>query len=306
MSQSMDWDDVFGKAESKRRNNKQSTSHLGFSVPNAVDANEKVKNVLGQNLLDHMKQIHDMMHAHHLSFEAKKQFKETWDFFLNTIKRDLGYLEDVQLIFMTIKNIVYRLSREQQQELNKILLSLDAFIVYYNAKMDECHVPVFLKANALREQELIATTHQNVLDSIHDGALQKAAVMLLGFHYVYTPEQASLLLEAGKRQDLEYSEAFVAFLNHRLHSQHRTSPDWIDYSTMPIKDNFFLANKTVLPYAKDMLAFLNLHLDELVQIQNALCEHNAKQELIGLIKQLDSFIDSVARSITTIEERLRL
>ncbi|WP_131795775.1 hypothetical protein [Fluoribacter gormanii] len=129
---------------------------------------------------------------------------------------------------------------------------------------------------------------------------------MITFQYSYTPEQASLLLEAGKQLNLEYSEAFVAFLNHRLHSQHRTSLDWIDYSTMPIKDNFFLANKTVLPYAKDMLAFLNLHLDELVKIQNALCEHNAKQELIGLIKQLDSFIDSVAHSMATIEERLRL
>lgn len=303
----MDWNDVFGEAEPKKTNNKQIASHLGFSMPNAADANEKVKNVLGQHLLDHMKQTHEMMHAPHLSADAKKQFKETWDFFLNTIKRDLGYLEDVQLIFMTIKNIVYRLNREQQQELNKILSSLDTFIAHYNAKMSEYHVPVVLKANYLQEQELIVTTHQSVLDSIHDGALQKVAVMLLGFHYVYTQEQSSLLLESGKQLDLERSEAFVALLNHRLYSQYSTtSPDWIDYSTMSIKDNFFLTNKTVLPYAKDMLAFLNLHLDELVRIQNALCEHKAKQELTGLIKQLDSFIDSVARSITTIEERLKL
>lgn len=304
---SIDWDDVFGEAEPKKTNNKHTASHLGFSMPNAADANEKVKHVLGQNLLDHIKQTHDLMHADHLSAEAKKQFKKTLDFFLNIIKRDLGYLEDVQLIFMTIKNIVYRLSCEQQQELNKILLSLDTFIADYNAKMNDCHVPVVLKTNALREQELIVTTHQNALDSIHEGSLQKAVVMLLGFHYVYTPEQSSLLLEAGKQLDLEHSEAFAALLNHRLCSQHSTtSPDWIDYSTMPIKDNFFLTDKTVLPYAKDILAFLNLHLDELVQIQNALCEHNAKHEITSLIKQLDLFIDSVARSVTTIEERLRL
>lgn len=295
MSQNMDWDDVFGEAEPQKMNNKKTASHFGFSMLNAVDANEKVKNILGHHLLDHIKQTYDMMHAHHLPAEAKKQLKDTWDFFLNTIKRDLAYLEDVQLIFMTIKNIVYRLSHNQQQELNKILLSLDTFIAHYNAKMDECHVSVFLKANTLKEQELIATTHQSVLDSIHDGALQKAAVMLMSFHYIYTPEQANLLLEAGKQLDLEHSEAFVALLNHRLYSQqHSMSPDWIDYSTMPIKDNFFLANKAVLPYYKEMLAFLNLHLDELVQIQNALCEHNAKQELIGLIKQLDSLIDLVA------------
>ncbi|WP_058532845.1 hypothetical protein [Legionella saoudiensis] len=302
---SMNWNDVFGEVKEKKTPNIQISPHVELPMPNVQQVHEQLNHAIGQNLFDHIKRTQNLLNSHQIGSTGKKQLRETLEFFVNAVHRDMNLLEDTQSLLAMTKPILYRITTEQQQHFDKMLQLLDKAKSNYSAKLKKFHIhhAPFKMSDAV-EKKLTADIHKKVIGLIQDGDLKNAVVMLLGFHYSYTQEQAASLVEAVKKIDLEHSEAFLELLTHRLYSKECVNPDRIEYSML--QNNLFLQDTSILPCPKNMLFFLNPTLEGLIQNKNAVCETKAKQQLIELVEEFNSFIDSIACSISSIEEKLRL
>lgn len=303
MSQNMNWNDVFGE-EMRGTPNKLSLGHFELSLQDSQQANERIKNSIGQHLFDHIKQSNHLIHSSKIAPAEKKQLRESHDFFINITKNDMAILEDTQLLFITTKPILYRINPEQQQHFNTMLRLVDKLITNYSGKLKKLHLHAPLKTCAALEIKTTADMHKKLLSLIQSGDLKNALVILLGYHNVYTQEQSAALFNAAKTFDFEHTEAFIELLSHRLYSEHSKSPDQIDYGAL--QHNFFLTDKSILPHPQNMLFFLNPTLEGLVHNKHEICEIKTKQQLSNLVEEFNSFIDAIARSIAPIENKLRL
>ncbi len=300
MNQRLSWDDVFGVEPQEEHRSPQSLA--GSSLippPTSTQAKEQLKSTLGQRLFENLKQTHKRMHAKSTPSWEKKQLKASWDFYVSLAKQDLGLLEDSQLLLASTKSILYRLHPTQLQQFNTLFATLETLIRTYAGKMNKLRLGVRIKTNALAENILIGALHHKVLHFIQTGALQKAALMLLGYHHRYSQEQAALLDAAGNQLTCVDAEDFRVLLHRRLHGPSTLPPDWIDYTQEPT--NRFLANPSLHPTPKNMLFFLHEHLEELVRTRNSLCEVQTKQQLSQLIEAFNALIDSIAQTHASID-----
>mgnify|MGYP000573628494 CR=1 FL=1 len=300
MNQSTNWNDVFGDVEKKSARTSQKNP-IELAVSRGKKAHEHLTDSIGHHLFDHIKRAHNMLHSQRISPSEKKQLRQSYNFFVTTAKNDLSLLEDTLRSFVTIKPILFRPSAEQIQHLNQLIRSLDKLILNYNTKMKKLHIPILLKNSTMMAKIIQEEIHQKLDHLITQGELKKASYMLLGMHYIYTPEQAASLINAGNELDTEHAEDFMNLVKQRLYSQMSSTPDRIDYDNL--SKNYFLIDKSILPNAKDMLLLVHVVLEDLVKTQHGLCETKAKQQTAQLIEELNALIDSIAHSTTSIQER---